>query len=324
GICQSNGDYSNGNSSAGSPIYQTSIIDAGYKNEVIPSYLELTNANYLKSLTYALQYASSDRSTLNSSDYFYNKLQSQSIYNGINPTYYYTAKVSTDIQTFTNDLVAKNKNNINALTAHLTSSYFTYSLYISGKDIRRIDILYSGNYLGKTKSIYVDTADFYGFTKKVLIPSFNYEVLGEPNVKVRFYNSAGQEVILRDANNQLVDIMPLVYTNAYANTLLSLLQLKWDGQLSKSPSNELWSFNKPTTSTSDFSLYSNVDTRQRPISLYLPGQKNIIFYPIQNGVTGYPANTRYISQDNWIISCENSGNNFRVRAPNGVNYLFPI
>ena len=54
GICQSNGDYSNGNSSAGSPIYQTSIIDAGYKNEVIPSYLELTNANYLKSLTYAL------------------------------------------------------------------------------------------------------------------------------------------------------------------------------------------------------------------------------------------------------------------------------
>ncbi|MCO9050794.1 RHS repeat protein [Acinetobacter sp. UC24323] len=324
GICQSNGDYSNGNSSAGSPIYQTSILDSGYKNEVIPSYLELTNANYLKSLAYALQYASSDRSTLNSSDYFYNKLQSQSIYNGINPTYYYTAKVSTDIQTFTNDLVAKNKNNINALTAHLTSSYFTYSLYISGKDIRRIDILYSGNYLGKTKSIYVDTADFYGFTKKVLIPSFNYEVLGEPNVKVRFYNSAGQEVILRDYNNQLVDIMPLVYTNAYANTVLSLLQLKWDGQLSKSPSNELWSFNKPTTSTSDFYLYSNVDTRQRPISLYLPGQKNIIFYPIQNGVTGYPASTRYISQDNWIISCENGGNNFRVRAPNGVNYLFPI
>ncbi|MDC4811009.1 RHS repeat protein, partial [Acinetobacter baumannii] len=55
GICQSNGDYSNENSNAGSPIYQTSIIDSGYKNEVIPSYLELTNANYLKNLAYALQ-----------------------------------------------------------------------------------------------------------------------------------------------------------------------------------------------------------------------------------------------------------------------------
>ncbi|WP_127494179.1 RHS repeat protein [Acinetobacter calcoaceticus] len=324
GICQSNGDYSNENSNAGSPIYQTSIIDSGYKNEVIPSYLELTNANYLKNIAYALQYASSDRSTLNSSDYFYNKLQTQSIYNGINPTYYYTAQVSNDIQTFTNELAAKNKDNINALTAHLTTSYFTYGFYISNKDIRRIDILYSGNYLGKTKSIYVDTYDSYGFAQKVLIPSFNYEVLGEPNVKVRFYNSAGQEVILRDYNNQLVDIMPLVYTNAYANTLLSLLQLKWDGQLSTAPWNELWSFNKPTTSTSDFSLYSNVDTRQRPISLYLPGQKNIIFYPIRNGVTGYPASTRYISQDNWIVSCENNGNNFKVRSPGGVSYLFPI
>lgn len=324
GICQSNGDYSNENSNAGSPIYQTSIIDSGYKNEVIPSYLELTNANYLKNIAYALQYASSDRSTLNSSDYFYNKLQTQSIYNGINPTYYYTAQVSDDIKTFTNELAEKNKDNINALTAHLTSSYFTYGYYISSKDIRRIDILYSGNYLGKTKSIYVDISESYRFAQKVLIPSFNYEVLGEPNVKVRFYNSAGEEVILRDYNNQLVDIMPLVYTNAYANTLLSLLQLKWDGQLSTAPWNELWSFNKPTTSTSDFSLYSSVDTRQRPISLYLPGQKNIIFYPIRNGVTGYPASTRYISQDNWIISCENNGNNFKVRSPGGVSYLFPI
>ncbi|MDH2636489.1 RHS repeat protein [Acinetobacter nosocomialis] len=77
------------------------------------------------------------------------------------------------------------------------------------------------------------------------------------------------------------------------------------------------------TQTSTLNTSSNVDSRQRPISLYLPGQKNITFYPIKSGVSGYPQSAKYISQDNWYISCSNSGKDFIVRSNNGVSYHFP-
>ncbi|WP_042141364.1 hypothetical protein, partial [Acinetobacter guillouiae] len=77
------------------------------------------------------------------------------------------------------------------------------------------------------------------------------------------------------------------------------------------------------TQTSTLNTSSNVDPRQRPISLYLPSQKNITFYPIKTGVAGYPQSAKYISQDNWYISCTNSGKDFVVRSNNGVTYYFP-
>lgn len=77
------------------------------------------------------------------------------------------------------------------------------------------------------------------------------------------------------------------------------------------------------TQTSTLNTSSNVDTRQRPISLYLPSQKSITFYPIKTGVAGYPQSAKYISQDNWYISCTNSGKDFVVRSNNGVTYYFP-
>ncbi|MPS62315.1 MULTISPECIES: RHS repeat protein [Acinetobacter] len=77
------------------------------------------------------------------------------------------------------------------------------------------------------------------------------------------------------------------------------------------------------TQTSTLNTSSNVDSRQRLISLYLPGQKNITFYPIKSGVSGYPQSAKYISQDNWYISCSNSGKDFIVRSNNGVSYHFP-
>ncbi|MBP1483855.1 RHS repeat protein [Acinetobacter nosocomialis] len=324
GICQSNGDYSNGNSSIGSPIYQTSIIDSGYKNEVISSYLELTNANYLRNLAYALQSASFSRTdnSISSSDYEYNKAQAQNIYNGIGSSSGYVAKVTEEFKTFTDNLSTRNKNNINLLASHLYFVSYGLKTYVDNNKITRVVVSYSGG----TKTYNKGSYSTLQFVNEILIPSFNHEVLQSSSANIKFYNAAGVEIILKDANNQVLDMMPMIYSSSYANTLLALLQLKWDGNLSTNPSSELWAINKPDTLTpiSDFYLYSNVDIRQRPISLYLPGQKNIIFYPIQNGVTGYPASTRYISQDNWIISCENGGNNFRVSAPNGVNYLFPI
>ncbi|MDA0629039.1 hypothetical protein PCS76_19655, partial [Acinetobacter baumannii] len=76
-------------------------------------------------------------------------------------------------------------------------------------------------------------------------------------------------------------------------------------------------------STVSLNTSSYVDSRQRVISLYLPGQKNIIFYPVNERVTGFPKSAKYVSQDNWFISCAESGKDFVVRSNNGVTYYFP-
>lgn len=77
--------------------------------------------------------------------------------------------------------------------------------------------------------------------------------------------------------------------------------------------------------TKQLPLSTTVDTRKRPISLYLPAQKNRVFYPVNGDAAakGYPANAKYISQDNWFISCSDSGKDFTVRSPNGMVYIFP-
>lgn len=76
-------------------------------------------------------------------------------------------------------------------------------------------------------------------------------------------------------------------------------------------------------STSSLRTSSDVDSRQRVISLYLPGQKNIIFYPTNGKATGYPSSAKYVSQDNWFISCAESGSDFVVRSNSGITYYFP-
>lgn len=317
GICVANGDASN--TSLGRPKYETGIIDKGYLNELATSYVELTNANFLRKIAYALQYASIDKVAGNGTLYTDNKNLSQNIYNGINSTNY-SVKVANDFENFTKEIVEKNKDNKNALTTHLNISSFLFQKYIKDNSIVKVDIIYSG----VTNTLSIGANNIPTFVNTILLPSFNYEVLGASNASIRFYKANGSLVNLKNDTGQIVDIMPLVYTSSYANTLLALMQLKWNGTIIyNAPTTEQWSFSTSTTSTSDFTLYSNVDTRQRAISLYLPGQKNITFYPIKSGVAGYPQSARYISQDNWFISCENGGNDFRVRAPNGTNYLFP-
>lgn len=321
GICVANGDAKTGNNSFGNPVYDTTIIDNGYKNEIRSSYFELANANYFRKLAFALSIASVSQNNIDTNSAT-NRLYTAVIYNNIPSN---SNKVSIDLKQYSDRLLSLNKDaQIQALITNLIGSHWAYNAAFDQNRITRVDIIYSG--LSKTKTIYKGTDSTNVFTGK-MISNFNSDLLGESNINLKFYsNPTGSPVVLRDANNNplnMAGLMTFVNTNAYANTLLALLEKEWDG--SRIPINSAfkWSYKEFFSSTSDFGLYSNVDPRQRPISLYLPGQKNITFYPIKSGVTGYPQSAKYISQDNWFISCENGGNDFRVRAPNGTSYLFP-
>jgi YD repeat-containing protein len=321
GICVANGDAKTGNNSFGNPVYDTTIIDNGYKNEIRSSYFELANANYFRKLAFALSIASVSQNNIDTNSAI-NRVYTAVIYNNIPSN---SNKVSIDLKQYSDRLLSLNKDaQIQALITNLIGSHWAYNAEFDQNRITRVDIIYSG--LSKTKTIYKGTDSTNVFTGK-MISNFNSDLLGESNINLKFYsNPTGSPVVLRDANNNplnMAGLMTFVNTNAYANTLLALLEKEWDG--SRIPINSAfkWSYKEFFSSTSDFGLYSNVDPRQRPISLYLPGQKNITFYPIKSGVIGYPQSARYISQDNWFISCENGGNDFRVRAPNGTSYLFP-
>lgn len=321
GICVANGDAKTGNNTFGNPVYDTTIIDNGYKNEIRSSYFELANANYFRKLAFALSIASVSQNNIDTNSAI-NRVYTAVIYNNIPSN---SNKVSIDLKQYSDRLLSLNKDaQIQALISNLIGSHWVYNAAFDQNRITRVDIIYSG--LSKTKTIYKGTDSTNVFTGK-MISNFNSDLLGESNINLKFYsNPIGSPVVLRDANNNplnMAGLMTFVNTNAYANTLLALLEKEWDG--SRIPINSAfkWSYKEFFSSTSDFGLYSNVDPRQRPISLYLPGQKNITFYPIKSGVIGYPQSARYISQDNWFISCENGGNDFRVRAPNGTSYLFP-
>lgn len=82
-------------------------------------------------------------------------------------------------------------------------------------------------------------------------------------------------------------------------------------------------FSTSMSSSTSLTTSSDVDSRKRVISLYLPGQKNIVFYPTNGKAQGYPSSAKYISQDNWFISCAESGKDFVVRSSSGVTYYFP-
>lgn len=321
GICVANGDAKTRNNSFGNPVYDTTIIDNGYKNEIRSSYFELANANYFRKLAFALSIASVSQNNIDTNSAT-NRIYTAAIYNNIPSN---SNKVSIGLKQYSDRLLSLNKDaQIQALITNLIGSHWAYNAAFDKNRITRVDIIYSG--LSKTKTIYKGTDSTNVFTGK-MISNFNSDLLGESNINLKFYsNPTGSPVVLRDANNNplnMAGLMTFVNTNAYANTLLALLEKEWDG--SRIPINSAfkWSYKEFFSSTSDFGLYSNVDPRQRPISLYLPGQKNITFYPIKSGVTGYPQSAKYISQDNWFISCENGGNDFRVRAPNGTSYLFP-
>ncbi|MEN8283474.1 RHS repeat protein, partial [Acinetobacter gerneri] len=350
GICQSNGDYNNNQS--GDAVFNTSIIDSGYKNEIKSSYVELANINYLKRIASALTNVSPQKAgDLGTTElYTVNKEGAKNILNGLmfvnsdNDG----SKVSQQLESMTQNLVNKNKAYIEAYKFNLATSFGLMNTLVKVNNITKMEIRYTS---GKTVIIevpYIYTYELGGrlFSAR-LIKALADPDIATQNFTLLLYNGSKAITSLKglSANNDLPisQLMPLFYTVNYVQISLSLMNLTWaysengvetipkpfawdSTDLFTPTLNEanttIWRIKTREKSTSDFELYSKVDPRQRPMSLYIPGQKNITFYPV-DGATQYPASTKYASQDNWIISCENSGNDFRVRSPNGMTYLFP-
>ncbi|CAM9339567.1 RHS repeat domain-containing protein [Acinetobacter bereziniae] len=333
GICLANGDAKTGNDSYGKPVYDTTIIDSGYKSETAQELWLLANSNYFKNLAYAISISTAEQREIDPNS-FYNVNISSKIYSdipydilgsiqGVQIAVPDSVKSNRDSLIFEN-----NKNNqavINALITHLNLSVFTFNSLFFNKRINKVIITADGfeRVLYKGDN---DYTNFRPFAEKV-ISSFDTQILTAKRLTVNFYSvGSSKPIILKDNDGMSLSVAQLnilFQTNAYANTMLALLEKKWNGYnqyISEHP----WEFTRTYVNRPDYSLYSQVDPRQRPISLYLPGQKNITFYPIKSDVSGYPQSAKYISQDNWFISCENGGNDFRVRAPNGTSYLFPI
>lgn len=328
GICIANGDAKTGNNNFGNPIYDTNIIDSGYKNETREDFLSLANANYFKNLAYAIAVSTAaqrnvdPRSNENVGLAF--QIDTRIPYNPLGGIPGMNTTVPAALQAYSNLLLSENKKDneavINALVTNLNISLFMYKTALENNKIIKVSI--RTNY--GVKEIYKNSNSYDVFAKE-LVENFSSSLLGMQNIDISFYiKGSNSAVVLKDGNGRPVNMagfITSVNTNAYANTLLALLEKKWNGY--GVVDSTKWEYSKFYSSKADFSLYSQVDSRQRPITLYLPGQKNITFYPIKSNVAGYPQSARYISQDNWFISCENGGNDFRVRAPNGTNYLFP-
>lgn len=333
GSCIANGDASTANNSSGKAVYETTIIDSGYKSETKQEIWQLLNANYFKNLAYAISISTPEQRSIDPNS-FYNVNTSSQIYNGIpfdalSGIPNYATKVPDSVKNYRDSLILENEKNnqavVNALITHLNLSYFTYNRLFFNKKINKIGIVVNGY----ERFIYKGDADYTNFTAfaEEFIKNLGSEILTAKTFTINFYSAGSSTpIVLRDNDGFPISVLQLnllFQTNAYANTLLALLERTWTGYNDYIDTSKKWVFSKTYSSKSDLVLYSQVDPRQRPISLYLPGQKNITFYPIKTGVSGYPISARYVSQDNWFISCENGGNDFRVRAPNGTNYLFP-
>lgn len=135
----------------------------------------------------------------------------------------------------------------------------------------------------------------------------NYDVAADDSVLVT--NSSG---VTTPYPHTMVRQLVLMYV--YLNTLQSVKN-----------NSSSW-VTTQTTSANAYYFENKVDPRKRPVALYLPAQGNRLFYPVATGVTvtGFPVGARYVSQDNWFISCGvGSAKGMTVHSPNGVRYYFP-
>lgn len=106
---------------------------------------------------------------------------------------------------------------------------------------------------------------------------------------------------------------------------LAMMYIYFDSLLKVKDTSSSW-VTVTTTSIAVYNFESVVDPRKRPLALYLPGQGNRLFYPVADGATtpGFPVKARYVSQDNWFISCGAKGaKGMTAHSPNGVRYYFP-
>jgi len=76
--------------------------------------------------------------------------------------------------------------------------------------------------------------------------------------------------------------------------------------------------------------YVDLKAKQFAIKLIIPGQPIRTLVPLRAGVSGYPASTRYVTDDNWVAACYSSANTngrndgFKVTSPDGTVYIMDI
>lgn len=72
-------------------------------------------------------------------------------------------------------------------------------------------------------------------------------------------------------------------------------------------------FNEPPIATSGNLFHG-------PMLLVLPGERAKLLMRKRADATQFPADVMYVTSDNWIVRCVNSGRGFEVTSPNGARY----
>lgn len=231
GICVANGDAKTGNDSYGKPVYDTTIIDSGYKSETTQELLTLANANYFKYLAYAISISTNEQRQADPNA-FYNVNTTSQIYREIPyspisglPGYF--TVVPDSIKNLRDSLFFEsNKNNqalIKALDFNLYGTYLALNRLIYNKRVTYVRISVNGN----EKFVYKNGRDDPTFVIE-LINNFNSDILGQNNLTVSFYNNdSSKPIVLKDNDGMDITVAELnliIQTSAYSNTLLALLE----------------------------------------------------------------------------------------------------
>jgi len=152
GICLANGDAKTGNDSYGKPVYDTTIIDSGYKSETAQELWLLANSNYFKNLAYAISISTAEQREIDPNS-FYNVNISSKIYSDIPYDILGSIQgvqiaVPDSVKSNRDSLIFENyKNNqavINALITHLNLSVFTFNSLFFNKRINKVIITADG------------------------------------------------------------------------------------------------------------------------------------------------------------------------------------
>ncbi|MFC4314204.1 hypothetical protein ACFPN2_34380 [Steroidobacter flavus] len=68
-------------------------------------------------------------------------------------------------------------------------------------------------------------------------------------------------------------------------------------------------------------VYTQGNWYSGPLVLLMPGERPRQLLRKLDTATQYPADVKYVTADNWIVRCVNSGRGFEVTSPNGTRYL---
>lgn len=301
GICISNGDTSNGTASSGRPYYSTGLLNTPYADKIRKSYTDqVAIATAKQVLNSIVSLVTTFGSTTGDNNSAVNKsYASQAITNLNNllnnnaPEIYGAFLNNVNLITISEAEAITEKNKYGSTILNLVRGYEQkgtqypeqkINFFVNGRLINQYNIL--------------SELDKYDLDQQLVVAAKYVD----PSRQGGLWDTLAAEVALT--------IKQPGIGYAYYSILERVKKADFSNNVYTSKS---------------LQLSTTIDTRSRPISLYLPAQKNRTFYPVNGSATakGYPANAKYISQDNWYITCENSGKDFKVRAANGITYYFP-